>query len=185
MSKRIRDRRAPSPWNASIFRRRSRPKKDRTTKWERTWAATSVATPIIGGFGAAQFLNWAVRETGEGQAWLFVLSAASLAAAAGVAIVTKILGLRNHATIADAKQKQLVKLCDELMPVAATAADMARYPLEERGPYLESVAKVAAGALARIVEEHVDRPRAVVYLLDADADPPNMKSIGHRGRGHR
>ena len=155
------------------------------TKGERIWAGISVAVPIVGGFAAAQFLGWALREAGGAQIWLVIFAIVSLAAAVVVAVAAKVREIKRGATIADAKRKQLVKLRDQLMPVASTAADMARYPLEERGPYLEGVAKVAASALATTVAEHVDRPRAVVYLLDADADRTSMKSIGHSGRGNR
>jgi hypothetical protein len=39
--------------------------------------------------------------------------------------------------------------------------------------------------LRSIVSEHVGRPRAVVYLLNVDANPLQMESIGHHGRGAR
>ena len=152
---------------------------------ERAWAGVSVAVPIVGAFAAAQFLSWALRETGAVRAWLFVASGASLAAAVVIAVVAKVREVKRGATIGDAQRRQLVQLRDRLMPLASTTADMARHPIELREPYLEGVAKVAAGALARTVERHVDRPRAVVYLLDADAVPPLMRSIGHSGRGER
>jgi hypothetical protein len=78
---------------------------------------------------------------------------------------------------------QLIRLHDELIPVAATTADMARHPLEERGPYLSGIAQVAATALSALVATHVDRPRAAIFSLDPDATPIIMKSIGHKGRG--
>lgn len=84
-----------------------------------------------------------------------------------------------------AKRNQLVKLRDELMPFASTTADMARQPHALRQAYLKSAAQAAATSLRSIVADHVSRPRAVVYLLNADNDPISMDSIAHGGRGER
>ena len=156
-----------------------------TKKPSTFWVIASTGVPIAGGFGAAQFLTVARSETNAGLGWLYVaLAALSLAAALTFAIVAKVRESRRGLTIAEAREKQLIQLRDQLMPMASTTADMARHPLADREPYLEGVAKVAASALAAVVGTHVDRPRAVVYLLDADT-PPSMRSIAHSGRGER
>ena len=87
--------------------------------------------------------------------------------------------------VAAAKLDQLVRVHDELIPVASSIADMARYPLSDRGLYLKAVAQAAASALEKLVSEHVQRPRAVVYWLDVDAGPVSMKPLGFKGRGRR
>jgi len=156
-----------------------------TRKPRISWVVISTGVPIAGGFGAAQFLTIARAETNAALGWLYSLAAfVVLAAALVVAIVAKVLESRRASTVAEAREEQLVQLRDNLMPVASTIADMARHPLAEREPYLESVAKVAASALASVVGTHVDRPRAVVYLLDAE-EHPGMRSIAHSGRGER
>jgi hypothetical protein len=157
-----------------------------STKKPRTsWVIISTGVPIAGGFGAAQLLAIARTEINPVLGWLDSLAAIVVfLAALAIAIIAKVLDSRRALTIAEAREKQLVQLRDQLMPMASTTADMARHPLSEREPYLESVAKVAASALAATVGAHVDRPRAVVYLLDADT-PPSMRSIAHSGRGER
>lgn len=133
------------------------------------------------------------------QFWLFVLAGTVLLIAAVVGIVAKVLDSRKkgklegiidgqavmlasakdtqNSAVASAKLDQLVLVHDELIPVAASIADMARYPLESRGPYLKNVAQAAATALEKLVSEHVQRPRAVIYSLDADADPVSMSTL--------
>lgn len=156
-----------------------------TKKPRLSWVITSTGVPIVGGFAAAQLLTIARSAPSPFVGWIY--SIAALIAFAGglaVAITTKVRESRQALTIAEAREKQLVQLRDHLMPMASTIADMARYPLTERAPYLESVGKVAASALAAVASAHVDRPRAVVYLLDAET-PPSMRSIAHSGRGER
>ncbi len=156
-----------------------------TIKPRTAWTIISTGVPIAGGFGAAQLLTIARAEPNGALGWLY--SIAAIVAFAGgllVAILTKVLESRRAVTVSEAREKQLIQLRDHLMPMASTTADMARHSLAEREPYLESVAKVAASALAAMVGTHVTRPRAVVYLLDPDA-PPSMKSIAHSGRGER
>lgn len=156
-----------------------------TKKPRVAWIIISTGVPIAGGFGAAQFLTIARAEPNPTLGLLYVVAAfVVFIAALAVAIIAKVFESRRALPIAKAREKQLVQLRDQLMPMASTIADMARHPLAERGPYLESVAKVAASALAAVVTTHVERPRAVVYLLDADL-PPSMKSIAHSGRGER
>jgi GAF domain len=156
-----------------------------TNKPRTSWAIISTGVPIAGGFGAAQLLTIARAETNDALGWLY--SIAAIVAFGGgllVAIIAKVHESRRAVTLAEAREKQLIQLRDQLMPMASTIADMARHPLTEREPYLESVAKVAASALASVVGTHVSRPRAVVYLLDADVRP-SMRSIAHSGRGDR
>lgn len=156
-----------------------------TKKPRSSWIIISTGVPIAGGFGAAQILTIARAETNPALGWLYsIVAVVVFVAALAVAIIAKVLESRRALTIAEAREKQLVQLRDQLMPMASTTADMARHPLADREPYLESVAKVAASALAAVVGAHVDRPRAVVYLLDADS-PPSMRSIAHSGRGER
>jgi GAF domain-containing protein len=141
------------------------------------------------------------------QFWLNFWATACLLLAVGVGIAAKIVESRKESkleqtiddqaeklagakqteaiTVARAKLGQLVMVHDEIIPVASSIADMARYPLEDRGPYLKNVAQAAASALERLVSEHVQRPRAVIYSIDADADPVSMNPIGFKGRGKR
>lgn len=156
-----------------------------TRKPSISWVIISTGVPIAGGFGAAQLLTVARAEPDPALGWLWTFAAVAVfLVSLTVAIVAKVIESRRGLTISKAREKQLVQLRDQLMPMASTTADMARHPLAEREPYLESVAKVAASALASAVGDHVDRPRAVVYLLDAST-PPSMRSIGHSGRGER
>ena len=156
-----------------------------TKKSRSSWVIISTGVPIAGGFGAAQLLTIARTEINPVLGWLYSIAAIVVfLSALAIAIIAKVLDSRRALTTAEAREKQLVQLRDQLMPMASTTADMARHPLSEREPYLESVAKVAASALAAMVGAHVDRPRAVVYLLDADT-PPSMRSIAHSGRGER
>lgn len=156
-----------------------------TRKPRTSWVIISTGVPIAGGFGAAQLLTVARTEPNPVLGWLYSIAALIVfVAALAIAVVARVLESRRALTIANAREKQFVQLRDQLMPMASTIADMARHPLAEREPYLESVAKVGASALAAAVGTHVDRPRAVVYLLDAET-PPSMRSIGHSGRGER
>jgi hypothetical protein len=141
------------------------------------------------------------------QFWLNFWATLSLLLALGVGITAKVMESRKKskleqtidvqteklagadrakdAAVALAKLDQLVMVHDELIPVASSIADMARFPLEDRGPYLKNVAQAAASSLERLVSEHVQRPRAVIYSIDADADPVSMNPIGFKGRGKR
>jgi hypothetical protein len=141
------------------------------------------------------------------QFWLGTGGVVCLVVALGVGITAKFLDSRKKgkleqtideqaeklaggaratsAAVAAANLAQLVKVHDELIPVASSIADMARYPLADREPYLKAVAQATASALEQLVSEHVHRPRAVIYSLDADAEPVSMKPIGFKGRGKR
>ena len=149
------------------------------------WTVTSAVVPLVGGAGASQLASFALRSSGPARIWLFVAAGVAFAAAVGVTIAAKVVEARRASGVEQAKREQLVQLRDQLMPVASTTADMALQPLADREAYLKSVARVAAGALSSIVSDHVHRPRAVVYLLNPDADPVAMESIGHAGRGNR
>lgn len=150
------------------------------------WIITSAGVPIAGGFAASQFLAWGLREpAGTWQVFLFIFAGVSLAAAIAVTVITKVAEHRRSATIATAQRDQLIALRDKLMPLAATTADMALQPQQDRGPYLRTVAAVAASALSTLVADHVDRARAVVYQLNVDREPVRLESIGHSGRGDR
>lgn len=156
-----------------------------TKKPNNSWVIISTGVPIAGGFGAAQLLTVARGQTDPALGWFYsVVAVVVFAIGLAVAVIAKVAETRRAPTIAIAREKQLVQLRDQLMPMASTTADMARHPLADRGPYLESVAKVAAAALATVVGTHVERPRAVVYLLDAEPDQ-SMRSIAHSGRGER
>ena len=153
------------------------------TGW--VWATFSAAVPVAGSFGAAQLFAWAGRDTSGLQGWLFASGAVAITAAVGVTIASTVVEQRRGTSTARAKRNQLVKLRDELMPLASTTADMARQPLAVRQAHFRAVSATAAAALRSVVGEHVSRPRAVVYLLNADNGTVSMDSIGHSGRGER
>jgi GAF domain-containing protein len=141
--------------------------------------------PLVGGAVAAQLFSLALKADGAAQVWLFIAAVAAFLAAVVVTVATKVLEARRGVSVAAAKRRQLIDFRDQLMPIASTTADMALQPAGDRIAYLKTVAKVAAGALSTLVSAHVDRPRAVVYLLNVDAEPVAMESVGHAGRGER
>jgi hypothetical protein len=149
------------------------------------WTVISAVVPVVGSFAGAQLIAWALRDTTGVQGWLWAGGVASVIAAVGVTVATKVVEHRRGPSIEKAKRNQLVRLKDELMPFASTTADMARQPHNVRAVYLKNAANTAATALRSIVGDHVTRPRAVVYLLNADNDPVSMDSIAHGGRGER
>lgn len=149
------------------------------------WPVVSAAVPVVGSFTGAQLIAWAVRDATGIQGWLFAGGITCVLAAVGVTVAAKIVEHRRGTSTDKAKRNQLVKLRDELMPFASTTADMARQPHDVRQAYLKTAAQTAATALRSIVGDHVSRPRAVVYLLNADNDPVSMDSIAHGGRGER
>lgn len=149
------------------------------------WVFVSAAVPLVGGAGGSLLLAAALRESGSARGWLYLAAGAAYFAAVAITVAAKLLESRRAPRAAKAKRGQLVTLRDHLMPFASTTADMALRPLDDREPYLRNVAGVAAQALSALVADHVERPRAVVYLLNADASPIQMESIGHSGRGER
>ncbi|WP_375237264.1 GAF domain-containing protein [Microbacterium schleiferi] len=149
------------------------------------WPVISASVPVVGSFAGAQLIAWGIRDTTGIQAWLFVAGGACVVAAVVVTVAAKIVEHRRGTSIDKARRKQLVKLRDEVMPFASTTADMARQPHHIRQAYLKTTAQTAATALRSVVAEHVARPRAVVYLLNADSEPVSMDSIAHSGRGER
>ncbi|MBD8219257.1 GAF domain-containing protein [Microbacterium sp. CFBP 13617] len=150
------------------------------------WTVISAAVPVVGSFVGAQLIAWALRDTTGIHGLLWAGGLACVAAAVGVTIAVKVIEHRRGTSIEKAKRNQLVKLRDELMPFASTAADMARQPHSVRAAYLKNAAQAAATALRSIVGDRgAARPRAVVYLLNADNNPVSMDSIAHGGRGER
>jgi transcriptional regulator with GAF, ATPase, and Fis domain len=146
----------------------------------------SVVVQLLGAFGAAQFLSWAVREPdGAWKGFLFAFAILSMLFALAVAVVGKIREHRRARKLKNAREQQRLELRDRLMPVASTVADMAMLPQAERLSSLKTVAQTAAGALSALVATEAARARAVVYMLDADRQPVRMVSIGHAGRGER
>jgi len=173
------------------------PKKPRTKRFYGRSVASTLAPVLAAALASWLFALAADNKTGHG--WLLGIGAVVALIASGVvpglvkardtrdtdALETEITGLRvalDGAT-STAKRDQMIKISDELMPFAGTSADMARQPHDQRPAYLEGVAKVAAAAVAHITADHVDSPRAVVYLLDSDENL--MRSIGHSGRGKK
>ncbi|WP_143588337.1 GAF domain-containing protein [Tersicoccus sp. Bi-70] len=157
--------------------------KKRPRGW--VWDVVSVVLPLLGTFGGAQLISWGVRESGERQVQLYWLGCLALVIAVGITAAAKIVDFKRGVLADDAKRTQVVRLKDELMPFASTMAEMAIQPHSVRLAYLMAVSKTAANALRNLVGEHVARPRAVVYMLDADANPVIMDPVGHSGRGER
>jgi hypothetical protein len=145
----------------------------------------AAAVPLLLAAGAAQVFGWAARSTGDAQAWLFVAGAALSLLAIGLTAFTKVREHQRGATVDSATNAQLIALSDEIRPLATAIAEMARLPLDQRRQELRVVAQGAVIALRSIVAQHASRSRAVVYLLNVDAMPLQMESIGHNGRGAR
>ncbi|WP_220699830.1 GAF domain-containing protein [Microbacterium sp. AG790] len=149
------------------------------------WPTINAALPILGSFGAAQLLSWGLRDTTGNSGWLYTAAGTSLAMAVSITIAGKIVEHRRGVTADGAKRGLLLKLRDEYMKWASTTADMARQPHEQRHAYLSQVADSAATALRSVVSDHVNRPRAVVYMLNTDEDPFRMQPVGRSGRGEK
>lgn len=97
------------------------------------------------------------------QFWLNLWATVFLLLALGVGIAAKVMESRKKskleqtiddqaeklaganrvkdAAVALAKLDQLVMVHDELIPVASSIADMARFPLEDQGPYLKNAVR--------------------------------------------
>ncbi|MEU4015879.1 GAF domain-containing protein [Microbacterium sp. NPDC028030] len=152
------------------------------------WTIVSVAVQVVGVFAASQLIAWAFREpekNGLLKGVLFSGAAVVLIIAVGFAVTGKV---REHARakkVKSVREEQRTLLSDNLMPVAATIANMARLPHSARRTALRNVAQAGAGALSGIIDSEVSRARAVVYEIDMDSTPIRMVPIGHAGRGDR
>lgn len=142
----------------------------------------AVATPLVAAglvgptFGAAaKFPGWE---------WGFYLGAGLLLAIAVLfQVLAKLRDRRQTADVITAREDLKLKLRDELLPFLSTVADMARVPFEQRNAYLKPVATQAVMVMRTLIEDHVDRLRANIYLLDADEQ--QMESLAHTGRGEK
>lgn len=147
-----------------------------------TRSAAVIAIPLV----AAALFGSVFGLAGRAGVWAWAAYTGAgllLVVAIVFQVVARLRAQRREQTLRTARERLELRLRDELMPWASTLADMPTVPFADRIAYLKPVAVQAVAALWALTEDHVDRLRANIYLLDADSQ--QMESLAHTGRGER